>query len=798
MNDAPSSSIQVVEITSSCAGAYTGRQLAEAGLAVLRLEIADHTPLHQLPPFDAQGNSIPWLSMNGKKENVRVDMSTSRGREFVDRIIKRSAVFVTDMPAFFDARSQQITCHIHADRIGVASDLPSTDILMQAMSGALSMTGPLQGPPTPIGLPIGDLAPGLFAAIGILRGLLQDQPQAIEVHALDATVALISYLGCSYIVSGEEIGFVGSGHPFVTPYGAYRAKDGYIIVAPGFTQVFWQNLCRMLNREDLIEDPRFGTLTNRRKHRNALQEILDAAFSQDTVEAWESRLDKADVPNGPIRPFRQVLAHPATAVRGMVTDIQGRSFLSSPLIDNTALPQCADRPTGGRAWKTATTRHLGMSSAEIESLLHDHVVRPLHTPYSPHGTPPATADAGTPCAAARQERVPRILDLTRMLAGPFGTMILGDLGFEVIKVEEKKSGDYTRRTPPYRNGMSAYFFAANRNKKSIIVDLKSPEGRAVILDIVKTADAVVENFRPGVMEHLNLGYEALAAVNPGIILVSINGFGSTGPLKDKTSFDLVAQAMAGAMALSTEGDSEPVKPAIPLGDVGGGLYAALGVTRAMLERLSTGRGKHLEVSLLDAMLAMAGYVGEQFLLQPTDSDQPLRFVPNGVFRTQDGHIAVAAYTNAAWQALCTALDWKDWASDSRFQSINDRSHAGVEIKQRLAHTLTSQASAKWLAVFEAAGVGACPIANLEAVFNNQALDARGMLPEIDQLLTGTLKTFGNPIRRLDAPYRAATLPPPQHGEHTQDILRNVLNYSPEKIESLLACDAVSGPKAATP
>jgi crotonobetainyl-CoA:carnitine CoA-transferase CaiB-like acyl-CoA transferase len=393
--------------------------------------------------------------------------------------------------------------------------------------------------------------------------------------------------------------------------------------------------------------------------------------------------------------------------------------------------------------------------------------------------------------------MPRIIDLTRMLAGPFGTMILGDLGFDIIKIEERKSGDYTRRTPPYRNGMSAYFFAGNRNKKSIILDMKNPAGREVVLDLVKSADGVVENFRPGVMDHLNLGYETLSAVNPRIILVSINGFGSTGPLKDKTSFDLVAQAMAGTMSLSATDDGEPLKPAIPMGDVGGGIYAAIGLLNAMRERRTTGRGKHLEVSLLDSMVAQSAHVGEQFLLGSPKGEQPYRYVPNGVFPTADGHIVIAAYTDDTWTALCKTLAWDDYLANRTLGAMEGRTAAGVDIKARLVKDLAAQGNEHWLKRFEQGGVPAAAVAGMPAVFANPDLAARNMLPEIPHSMTGPLQTFGNPIRRIGSPYRNDTLPPPCHGEHTEEVLRTVLGYSDEKIRNLLAAGAWGPPVAAT-
>ncbi|MBI4192449.1 MAG: CoA transferase [Betaproteobacteria bacterium] len=371
---------QVVEVTTTHAGAYAGRQLAEAGLPVLRLELLDK-PGQQLPPMTSGGFSAPYLSLNGKKENVRVNGASAPGREFLARIIANSSVFVTDVPDLFTARSALVTCRLHVDSVCVAGDLPSNDILVQAMSGALSMTGRLEGAPTPIGIPVGDVAPGLFAAIGVLFALVEEIPQTISIHSLDATVSLLSYLGCSFLVSGAEPGFAGSGHPFVTPYGAYRAKDGYIIVAPGFTQVFWQNLCRMLGRSDLIDDPRFRTFTNRKNNRADLQKILSTAFAENTVEEWEARLDQADVPNGPVRSFRQALEHPVTNVRGMITQVHGLPFLNTPLINNTPMDGMADRPLGARGWRQALGR-LGMTGADVAALGENGIVSPGYTPFS--------------------------------------------------------------------------------------------------------------------------------------------------------------------------------------------------------------------------------------------------------------------------------------------------------------------------------------------------------------------------------------------------------------------------------
>ena len=384
----------------------------------------------------------------------------------------------------------------------------------------------------------------------------------------------------------------------------------------------------------------------------------------------------------------------------------------------------------------------------------------------------------------------RIIDLTRMLAGPFATQILGDLGSEIIKVEAERVGDYTRRTPPYYKGYSAYYFSANRNKKSIIVDLKHPDGRQVILDLVKEADVVVENFRPGVMEKLGLEYHHLQEANPAIILVSINGFGGQGPMRNKTSFDIVAQAMAGAMALTTNDGGDPIKPAIPLGDLGGGLYAALGVVRALLERKITGKGQHLEVSLFDAVLAQSAHAGEQALLAGEPSEEPLRLVPNGIFATSDGQLAVAAYTDAGWESLCRALDRPGWLEDPCFGSMEERSKAASDIQAIVASALATHSSAHWLEVFAKGGVPAVPVSRMADVFADEDLADRHMTDAIPHEVCGPLRTFGNPIQSEDRPFRDEILSPPRHGQHTREVMEEVLSYDPDKVNDLMESKAI--------
>ena len=383
-----------------------------------------------------------------------------------------------------------------------------------------------------------------------------------------------------------------------------------------------------------------------------------------------------------------------------------------------------------------------------------------------------------------------IIDLTRMLAGPFATQVLGDLGHRIIKVEEARVGDATRRHPPYKKNISAYFFSANRNKESVILDLKQADGRKVFLDLVSKADAVIENFRPGVMEGIKLSYDDLRAVNPAIVLVSITGFGSYGPLRDNVSFDVVAQAMSGSMAVTTPDPGEPIKPAIPLGDLSGGLYGAQALLQGLLERRVTGRGCHKEVSLFDGLVAMSGRLGEQYLLADRADERPALLFPNGLFATGDGHIALAAYTDDAFAALAQVLRQPGWAADPRLASIEKRWENRALIEPRLRTALGQRPSGEWLQAFAAAGVPATGLATIDRLMQRDDLARSGMILTMDHPVAGPLPAFGNPIRREPA-YRGSNHPSPRHGQHTRGVLSGFLGYPDAEIDRLIAIKAIS-------
>lgn len=385
----------------------------------------------------------------------------------------------------------------------------------------------------------------------------------------------------------------------------------------------------------------------------------------------------------------------------------------------------------------------------------------------------------------------RVLDLTRVLAGPFGTLILGDLGADVLKVEEPGGGDGVRRIDPfYDGGLSHYFLAINRNKRSMVVDLKKAEGRDVVLDLVASCDIVIENFRPGVMERLGLGFEALKARRPDVILCSISGFGRDGRLRDKPSFDLVTQARSGVMSITGEPDGGPTKMGLPMGDLGGGLWGAIAVLAALHRRTLDGKAQHIDLSLLDGLMALLGYIGQLALLTGEAPDRVgsshHSVVPYGRFETADGYLVLALHVGLFWRKFCHAIGRPELIEDPRFKTSADRNHNRGELLPIVEEILRSKTRVEWEQILGDADVPHAPILNVvEALSQGQVVD-RGLLHTLVHPTAGELKVVGPPFRFAGVDNIGEFRPPPLLGEHTRQICRELLGWDDTQIDALVA------------
>lgn len=387
----------------------------------------------------------------------------------------------------------------------------------------------------------------------------------------------------------------------------------------------------------------------------------------------------------------------------------------------------------------------------------------------------------------------RVLDVSQVMAGPFCCLLLADMGADVIKVEKPDGGDDSRRmAPPFVGGESAAFLAINRNKRSLALDLKRSEGKDVFQRLAAKADVLVENFRPGTMEGLGLGYAALSADHPELIYCSISGFGQTGPYRERGGFDLVAQGMSGLMSITGHPGEPPVKVGVPISDLNAGMYAAYGVLCAYIRRLRTGQGQQVDTSLLEGGIAYTFWESASYFatgLPPAPMGSAHRLAaPYQAFRTSDGYINVGAANQSNWEKLARTLERSDLLGDARFADNPSRTVHAAELAAELDKSFATRPAAEWLARLEGAGVPAGPVYDMAQVYADPQTRAREMAVELDHPTAGRIKNIGIPVKLSKTPgsvRRAA----PTLGQHTDDVLGE-LGLSAREIAVLRAARVV--------
>lgn len=383
----------------------------------------------------------------------------------------------------------------------------------------------------------------------------------------------------------------------------------------------------------------------------------------------------------------------------------------------------------------------------------------------------------------------KVLDLSRVLAGPFATMVLGDLGAEIIKIEIPDVGDDSRSFGPFIKKESAYFMSINRNKKSMTLNLKKPEGVDILKKLVRKADVIVENYRPGTMEKLGIGYNVLKEINPRIIYAACSGFGHTGPYSQRPAYDVIVQGMGGIMSITGQPGGPPTRVGASIGDITAALFTAIGVLAALNVREKTGKGQKVDVAMLDCQVAILENAISRYFVsgkspEPIGNRHP-SITPFSSFKTKDGFVIIAIGNDNLWAKFCSVVERTELIDDTRFKTNPDRTKYWNELEPILNEIFSEKTTDEWLEVLEKAGIPCGPINDVERVVKDPQIKAREMLVELEHPVAGKMKVPGIPVKFSETPGQIEN-PAPLLGQHTEEILAGMLGFSDNEIENLRA------------
>ena len=803
----PLGGLRIVDFSRMLSGPLSTMILGDFGAHVIRVEDIEGTDTTRHNHPFINGESHYFLSINRNKESIAIDLKTPEGLKIAIDLVRQADVVVEnfrygvakrlglDYESLSKINPRLVYCSISGfGQTGPWRDKTAYDLVIQAVSGAMSVTGEAGRPPAKMGLPLADEMSSLFAGIGMLAGLERRERNGLgcylDISMFDCGISMLSYMANIFFATGESPSAVGSAHPTIYPYNAFETSDGYIVVAP-FTNDFWRKFCASIGRPDLGKNPAYKSFKERLAQRQKLGAILDPVMKSRSTADWCERLDAGDVPNGPVLSIQQAIEMEQSRHRGMVAEFDhplcgkiktlGSPFhLAGPDGESYNIP-FEPPPVVGQHTASILETILACDQESIQRLLENKVVRGSDVPGQTKASARAAAATEIP-EVDDQERhaLPlsgvRVLDLTRMLAGPYATLILADLGADVIKVEEPRLGDPTRHNIPKIGAESTYFMAVNRGKRSIALDLKSEEGKKILLKLVKSADVVVENFRPGVMKRLGLAYQDLCQVKPDVILCSISGYGQTGPLQNKISFDLVNQAMAGTMSVTGEPGRPPVRVGLPAGDLAGGIYAAFGILAALYGKRRNSKGTYIDLALHDILVSLLGYVGQLYFTTgevpgPVGSGHH-HIAPYRAFQAKDGYFIVAAFTQVFWLKFADAMNMPELKDDPRFADITSRKKNMDALYEIIVPCFPGKTVAEWLKIFKKADVPSAQVNTVGQALECDHAKAREIVFDYEHPTVGLTRTVGTPFRS-DGHHWRSDLPPPLLGEHTDELLEEI-------------------------
>ncbi len=796
--------LRVIDQTQVMAGPFCAMLLADMGAEVIKVEPPDGEATRRMGVDLVPGLSSSFLALNRNKRGITLDLKRPEGVERLKALAADADVLVENYRPGVAARlgvgydtlsrlnPRLIYCSISGfGQTGPYAARGGFDLIAQGMSGLMSVTGREGGPPVKIGVPITDLGAGLFAVVGILCALrarrLTGRGQFVDTSLFEAGLALSVWEAAEYWATGRPPGPLGTAHRLAAPYQAFRASDGLFTVgAP--TEALWRRFVEAMGLGQLAADPRFSRPEARLANRAELAARIEAITTREPVARWLARCADAGVPAGPILSVAEALASPHTLARAMVATLDDAAagpvrvlgnpvkLAKSPAVLRKPPPRLGEDTEAllggpGREavapWRADAGRSAGAPAA---------VDGPAGVD-APSGAGAASGPASSVRPGRREPRRPldglRVLELGHLMTAPFCTMILADMGADVVKIEPPGRGEVLRSLGPRLDGESVAFAAVNRNKRSLAVDLRRPEGVGIVRRLAGTADVLVENYRPGLARRLGLGHEALARLNPRLVYCSISGSAVAGPDAAQPGLDLVAQGMSGIMSVTGEEDGPPAKAGIPVANLAAALFAGYGILCALEYRERTGEGQLVDVALLDAAIALTVWESAEYWVTgraPRALGSAHRLsAPYQAVRAADGYLTVGANNDRLFEGLCRAIGRPDLFDDPRFRQAAERLAHRAELIAEIERTTAAESRAHWLARLEREGVPSGPINTYAEALDDPHTRARAMVVELARPGGGTVKALGVPVKLSETP-GAARRPAPRLGEHTAELL----------------------------
>ena len=789
-SSAPLSGLRVLDLSTVVAGPFGSDILAALGAEVIRITPAPETPR---APGDTVSEADGFLyALARNKEAVALDLKSATGRaEFLKLVAVSDVVYdnfrpgVTarlgiDHTTLSALNPGVICCSISGyGASGPWAEVGAYDVTVQALSGAMSITGSNDSACMPCrwGVPIGDITGGFYAVVGILAALNErartGRGQALDIALLDGQLALNTYRVPQAFGAGVTFGAPQPrrGGAGTVPYGPFLCADESWLVI-GVATNFWRRFCVALELPALADDPRFATLALRQAHQSDLEALLEPYFLTRSAGDWQARLIAAGVPVGRVNTIREAFAQPQAQARGMAVPLAGAAGVTvagSPLrfVDEAPVTFTAPRSAG------ATLPEL-----------------------KPRASPPPPVSTASPAVLALAAQQGPLNGITVLElcgdepSGTFGTQILADLGATVIKIERPPTDPATCDPAdlPVTPAL-AYYYGLNRNKRSLCLDLKTGAGRDTLLQLIARADAIYDNHKPGVMARLGLDTATLRRANPGLVSVSVSGFGHSGPWSHLPAYDATIQALGGGMSITGTGapGTMPVRWGNPIGGIGGAFYAVIGLLAGLHRRRATGQPAALDIALLDVQLAMHSYrvapalAGHDY--PATQRRGGSGALPYGPFRCADGRWFALGITGQFWARAAALLGHPEWATDPRFTTEADRQANEDALNTLVEAAMRHRTADEWQALFVEAGLPGATVRTIPEAFDHPHVPTRDMLVSFDHPLGGRMRVAGSPLKLSAHPF-SGFRHAPALGEDSRAILTTFAGLSEAQVQAL--------------